>query len=364
MTLYSRYLLSQYFKVWALTFGTCLAFLLVCHLGEIAKFATFGVSLITLTGFMLLQIPFLLPIALPLASLLAAALTMQRLSHKQELTAFRACGFSLTKMMMPLLMANAFLAVVTFYVNSEITTYAYRHCREMIVKATAINPLVMLLHSATARLQGAYVQMDSIHLGSEAANVLVAFPSRRLVLYTADALSIVDGELQGKQTSCISTIPQKEGFDHLVIENLQHTSSPAVELVTLMRTKGWRLAHDHLPWRLLSARENLLKQEHTSKAKRQLSECASQKALRIAIGLMPLTFTLLGFAFGCEPPRRKSLKGIALMTLCTLFTLVGVLIGKKFDHNLVLSYSALFLPPLLIVGLSWRALARIHRGIS
>lgn len=278
MTLYSRYLLLSYFKILGLTLGTFIAFLLVYQLEDVAQFAAFGVPLSKLCLFIFLQIPFLLPLALPIACLLASLLLMQRLSTANELTALRASGYSLMHILLPLLTAGSFLSLAAFYINSELATSAHRKTREMIVEVTSINPLVMLQHSAIGQLKGAFVQMDPICQGHDVANLVVALPGKRLVLGLCDRLSIVEGELQGEQTSWITTLPQEQGFDHLILENLNCTHSPAVELMTLLRTKGWRLAHDHLCWRLLSARERELSKLSTQKAFQQLRQMQNSKS--------------------------------------------------------------------------------------
>jgi len=362
MHLYSRYLLSHYFRILALTLGTFIAFLIVYQLQEAAQFASLGVPVHKVFLFILFHIPFLLPLALPLSCLLASLLLMQRLSHSHEVIALRASGYSLMTLLLPLLGASAFLSLGLFYTHSEMATYAHRKTREMVADVMSINPLAVLQQATLGQLKGAYVRMHPISQGSEVSDVVVALPSRHLVLGLSQNLTIKEGELQGGQTTWITTLPHEEGFDHLILENLQQTHSPAVELITLLRTKGWRLAHDHLNWKLLCARQRELASLSSTKAQKQFIQCKSQKILRISLGMMPLTFTWIGAAFGIEIQRRRHLGNILFVAVLTLIALISVFAGKELGHLFPVSVTLLLLPHVLLGGVGWVMLQRIQKG--
>ena len=93
--------------------------LLVLRFQEIARFATSGASIKSVALFTLLQIPYILPIAIPVSCLIAALLLFQSLSLGQELTALRTSGFGLKAIATPILFAGFFLTLVNFTVTSE-----------------------------------------------------------------------------------------------------------------------------------------------------------------------------------------------------------------------------------------------------
>ena len=67
-----RYLLGNYLRILCLCFLSFIAVLLILRLDEIAHFATLGPEGQPLLRFIAYQIPYILPIALPISSLIAA----------------------------------------------------------------------------------------------------------------------------------------------------------------------------------------------------------------------------------------------------------------------------------------------------
>lgn len=350
MRIYCRYLLENYFKVFFLAIFSFIAILLVSRLKEIAEFATFGTPIGKLALFVLYQIPYILPIAIPISCLLSTLVLIQRLSQSYELTALRAAGFSLFKIASPLLMTSLFLSVGTFYLTSEVATSCHLKTRKMVYDLTSINPLLMLQNARIAQLKGAYVQMNPIHQGHRVSDLIVAIPGRSLILCLAKELEIKEDALLGSDVSVIASHE-----DHLAIENLHATRSPAVELAELIRTKGWKISHDHLDWRLLQARKRALLQQDSYKAHKSLIKIKSEIARRFSFALAPLTFTLMGIAFGIQ---RRVLTVLAL----TSTALIAFFIGKELDHLFSISFMLYMMPHLLITCYSLWTLQNISRG--
>src|SRR5438132_1223109 len=90
-----RYLITYFLKIAFTCNLAFVAILLTMQLDDIAHFAALGAPFHYILLFTFHQIPYILPIALPLSCLIASLLLMQRLSNTHELTALRASGFSL-----------------------------------------------------------------------------------------------------------------------------------------------------------------------------------------------------------------------------------------------------------------------------
>jgi lipopolysaccharide export system permease protein len=74
----------------------------------------------------------LLPLALPLAVLLSSIMTMGNLAENNELTALKASGLSLYKIMRPLLLFMTILALITFYFSNFVIPVANLKMRALI----------------------------------------------------------------------------------------------------------------------------------------------------------------------------------------------------------------------------------------
>ena len=66
----------------------------------------------------------MIPMALPLATLLAAIMTMGNLGENYELLAMKSAGMSLPKIMRPLLVVVSILAVSSFFIANNLVPYA------------------------------------------------------------------------------------------------------------------------------------------------------------------------------------------------------------------------------------------------
>lgn len=66
-----------------------------------------------------------LPLAIPLATLLASMMTIGSMGENNELIALKAAGISVTRVMLPLFIASIFITVGTFYVINSLVPTAY-----------------------------------------------------------------------------------------------------------------------------------------------------------------------------------------------------------------------------------------------
>ena len=79
----------------------------------------------------------ILPMALPLATLLAAVMTMGQLADNNELIALKAAGISVTRVMAPIIVASAIISVGAFFTNNDLVPYSFNKIytlREDILK--------------------------------------------------------------------------------------------------------------------------------------------------------------------------------------------------------------------------------------
>jgi len=98
-----RYALQSYTRVLLLSICTFIAVLIVSRFKEIARFTALTCDFRKTGMFVFYQIPAILPIAIPISTLIASLLLFQKLSRSYELTALRASGLSLRSILAPLL---------------------------------------------------------------------------------------------------------------------------------------------------------------------------------------------------------------------------------------------------------------------
>ena len=115
------YLLKTFLGLLAITFLICVFILLMqfvwLHFKDLVGK---GVGVAVLTEFFVYAVTSVVPLALPLAILLASLMSFGNLGEKFELTAMKAAGVSLFRIMRPLAIAVGFICVGAFYFSNSI----------------------------------------------------------------------------------------------------------------------------------------------------------------------------------------------------------------------------------------------------
>ncbi len=109
MILLNRYLIYQFVKNFILVASAFIViYLLIDFLDKFDNFVEAGKSFSQTLGFFLLNVPFILDQIGPILILLSGVITLGILNHNNELTALKAGGIRLRKIVDPILLAGAF----------------------------------------------------------------------------------------------------------------------------------------------------------------------------------------------------------------------------------------------------------------
>lgn len=133
MSLVSRFVLGYYTRLLGLS---CAAFvgiyLLVDFFEKIDKFIDYGADLSDYAGFVGHSIPFIFVQILPLAILTSMVLTLGGLGRTNEMTALRACGISLWRVVRPLIGLIALLCALQLALNEYLVPWNTRELNRLI----------------------------------------------------------------------------------------------------------------------------------------------------------------------------------------------------------------------------------------
>ncbi len=356
-----RYLLSSYFKVFGLCVLAFISTLLVMRFSEIAQFATSGAPKLTIILFISLQIPYVLPFAIPISCLIAAVLLLQRLSHTQELTALRASGLGLKTITYPILLMGALLALLNFTFASEINPVCRGLTKKLIYEITTQNPLFVLQKDSMIKMKNIFFDMKMLHSAKGAEDVVIVMKNNgngKLTIMTAKELSLTGAQLKGKQVTIISNATAKEenAFDHLIIENQETMSTKAANLSLGMQKTDWISSFDYMPLKMVIAKKII--------NKKSFGSLDLEIIRRFSIGLAAFTFTFIGVAFGMQLGRTHSKKGLMLAIALALFYLLAFIGAKSMRHSLAIPAILYLMPHPIIIFLSMKAIKRVSKGIE
>lgn len=377
-----RYLLSQYLKVMVLCVVAFISILLTTRLDEIAHFATLGSEGIYIFLFTLYQIPYILPIAIPISALISSIILIQRLSHTHELTALRASGLPFRDILTPILFAAAFLSVVNFYIVSEMATHSHLETSTLKSRLRAINPLLIVHNKHLVRMKGLYFDiLGASQVGETASDAILAMPNRSsglIHLMLAKKLTASPLSFVGEKVTLITNTQgnNAEYFDNLMIENLETTTTASGDFAQLLQKKAWTINNDHLKFSLLRIRLEEEKNELDRKRKegalpgeikilqRKINRTYTEVIRRISVSLAVLTFTFMGAAFAVSIGRTRSNKGLFVVIAVASLTLISYFVAKGIDDQFAASTFLYLAPHFIIILLSILVLNRLSKGIE
>lgn len=365
MPLLWRYLILDYIKVLALCTAAFVAILLTLRFDEIAHFACLGSSVWELAQFIIFQLPYLLPIALPISALISSFILYSRLSQKQELTAMRACGISLTKLLAPVLIASAFLSLADFYLTSEISSQAHLMNGQLRHKLRTINPLLLVQNKRMLTMQGILCEtLGTSRHGEFVSDIFLALPNRqngRVALVLAKSFSGSNQYVEGKDITLATSRPSKEGFDDLSIENIAQLDTPYEAFTPALQQKTWTLHSDHLQLALLLEH---LKQQKASGNKKGVAQAYSEISRRVSVSLSVFTFTLLGAAFSIQIGRRQRRWSLLAVGACSGLYLVCYFLGKSMDDKWIAASALFLVPQMIFAAISMLKVQRAGKGVE
>jgi lipopolysaccharide export system permease protein len=138
-----KYILNELVGPFSFGLSAFTLILIATQLLAIAKFVTDEHAPLWIAiEYFLWGLPQILIYVIPMAFLLGVLLTMQRLSGDSELTAMRAGGISLVRIVAPLLVVGFVGSFVALFLQEEIVPYATdraAYLREVVIKHISIN---------------------------------------------------------------------------------------------------------------------------------------------------------------------------------------------------------------------------------
>jgi len=205
------YLFKRFFTLFLMTFLICIFILLMQFLWKhVAELIGKGIGWSVLGEFFVYAMLSLVPMALPLAILLASLMTFGNLGENFELTAMKAAGISLFRIMRPLILFISMVCVGAFYFSNYVLPVSQTKLWTLIFSLRQKSPEFDIpVGEFYSGLEGfnIYVRSKQKHLlkdlmiydfsgGFENATVMVSDSGR--VQFTEDnkylLLSLYDGE--------------------------------------------------------------------------------------------------------------------------------------------------------------------------
>ena len=356
-----RYILKEFLKVFTLSIFTFIALLLVVRGQEIARFATLQSELKFVFFFFLYQIPFILPLAIPISILISAYLLMQKLSNSFELTSLRASGLSAYKILFPLFALGIFFSIFNFFIVSELGPKSRLQTILLPYQTASKNPLVLLKKSKFINLKDSYIDLTLYDRETKAKDLVLALKDggqNTLSLTIAKDLQLEENLLKAKNLTTLSSISQNEsqGFNDIILENLEESTLEAQEISSFLQKPLTNLSFEHL------TTKNCLIKRTLDKTTRSNTHSLLEVYRRLFSLFSPLTFMFIGISFGISVGRNPSKANLYILLCLAISLLLFFMTGKSIKTKPLLSLNFYLLPQLLCLVLCKRKLQNTLKG--
>jgi lipopolysaccharide export system permease protein len=132
MSIISRYLTNLFFKHLGIClFGFSTLFLVVDFIEKISEFITQNIPIHSIFLFFLAQIPTILILLAPVATLASVLISLVLMARNSEIIAFKGSGISLYRLSRPFIVSGLLLSFIVFLVGNLITPLTSRYTNNL-----------------------------------------------------------------------------------------------------------------------------------------------------------------------------------------------------------------------------------------
>ncbi|EKE03995.1 MAG: permease YjgP/YjgQ [uncultured bacterium] len=137
LTLLDKYISKQLIDTFLLgiIIFTSIMFASDTFLSLVKQMSAYGISLKVAILLVILNLPYIIVFTIPMAVLLATILTFNKLSLNSEIAVIRACGISISRLAMPVLIFGLSTAILSFTISEFIVPAANTQAKSLTIWA-------------------------------------------------------------------------------------------------------------------------------------------------------------------------------------------------------------------------------------
>lgn len=374
-----KYLIKSWLGIFATSLLGIITLLLSTKLDEVARFISLGASISRILFFILLQIPYVLQIALPVSGCLAGFLLFLRLSENGELVAARSVGYSISSLLRPIVWITSIGSILMFGWIFDLSAKSHLAAKKLEYDVRSEEPLAMVQSSQFLQNQGYSLELEgSLRTGGCAKNLIVCFQKDiddRLKLFLADTVHNKQGVLEADHFLALSTDKPKNlsSPSTLIIEQAEHKQTPTSHMDEFVEKKHWKVNADHCPMSSVWARMKDLQKEtsvhayqksHAKTSAKELGKYISEPFRRLSLSLALTTLTLAGMLSGILSKRKGNKDRFVLPIVLFGFYMACYLAGKNMDALPIPSITCYLLPHPFLIAASLLLKKQAELGIE
>ena len=372
MTLW-RYILREFIAPFVFSLSLII-FLFVLNLvfQMLGRIAGKGLPVMTIVEFFMLNLAWMVALAVPMAVLVATLTTYGRLSADGEITALKSSGVGQGRLMVPAIFAGALMALLLVYFNNNLLPQMNHRSRQLQADIKRKRPTMVLEPGVfLADIPGqVMIARDVNQETSELENVVVyqendpefntTITANHGVLKYNEAIesfefTLTDGQIL-RASKRRTNEYQQTSFEHAVFR-IEATD------VSLKRTETNWLGDREMNVQQLIAKINSLEAQKPIRSQREINNLKVEVHKKFSIPAACIIFGLLGTMIG-QWVRRAGL-GVSAGYSIFLFLIYWVFLigGEDFaDRGRVAPWLAMWAPNMMFFALGLYLVWRERRG--
>lgn len=322
--IFTRYIVKEYLQPLLLGIMIFTFVLLLDKIFDLVDlFVSRGIAFTTVCKLLIFIFPSILTLTIPMGFLLGSLLTFGRLSEDGEITAFRASGQHILRLMWPPLAGALLVSIMLMYFNSEIAPYSQNAFRNLYREVLKANPLFQLEKKTFLEIMNFKLY---VHDKDDRTGLLKGVNIYRLEENAPPTrIRAQEGTVESTGTHIIfnltnGTIQQMDPLEpsHTTISSFKkyHIQIPIIKKTTAIRKNI----------RSMKSSEILKEINYYRSHRIPITYLQTEFNLRIAISFAPLAFCLIGAVLGIKLEKGSKSIGFGL-SLVIIFLYYLMLVG-------------------------------------
>jgi LPS export ABC transporter permease LptF len=292
----------------------------------------------TFFGFLILQMPFALSLALPVALLAAMLLTFGRMSADNEITAMRASGIGLGWICAPVILLSLVFTALTFFLHAFWAPRANIAAKTLVMEAVVRQPLEFLEEGRYIKEFPGY----GIYIGKKRGNII-----EDVLVNVLDERGAAVQTIRAQRGVVTADIPARllkldlqdvrgdlrDPADPLDVRKIRPGATAARYPLTLDFSAATKRARVTRKIRDLTLPE--LSEEIRALRAQNVYPAAALLEVhqRAAFAVACVAFTLIGIPLGIRTQRRETSVGIAVSLGLVLLYYCGIFVAQTLKYQ-------------------------------
>lgn len=144
MRILNRYIVLDYLIIFLGALGLITFVMTIGAMVKAIDLMARGISPLLIVKFFFQNVPYILSFSMPISTLFAALLLFGRLSMDNEISAMKACGISLWRLVAPLIVLSILFSGICMYINCEVAPAA-KYANKKLLRSAGVEEPINLL---------------------------------------------------------------------------------------------------------------------------------------------------------------------------------------------------------------------------